>query len=277
VSAQPEAVVRLMDVTKQFGKDGVTALQEVDLEIGPGEFVSLIGPSGCGKSTLLRVVGDLIQPSSGTVEVNGKSAAQARADRDYGIVFQDSVLFEWRTVARNIGLPLELAGWSREKRRERVQEMLDLVELAGFEAHHPWQLSGGMQQRVSIARALSFDPALLLMDEPFGALDEMTRERLNLELLRIWEASRSTVIFVTHSISEAVFLSTRVVVMSPRPGRITGIVDVDLPQPRTTRTREEPRFAELIREVRQTLRAGGGFEVDEEVDEEQLIVAEEGL
>jgi NitT/TauT family transport system ATP-binding protein len=277
MSTQTEAVVRLTDVTKQFGKDGVTALQEVDLEIRPGEFISLIGPSGCGKSTLLRVVGDLIQPSAGRVEVNGKTAAQARADRDYGIVFQDSVLFEWRTVARNIGLPLELAGWSRDKRRERVQEMLDLVELTGFESHHPWQLSGGMQQRVSIARALSFDPALLLMDEPFGALDEMTRERLNLELLRIWEASRSTVIFVTHSISEAVFLSTRVVVMSPRPGRITGIVDVDLPQPRTARTREEPRFAELIREVRQTLRAGGGFEAEEEVDEEQLIVAEEGL
>jgi NitT/TauT family transport system ATP-binding protein len=271
------AVVRLEDVTKQFGKGGVTALQEVDLEIRPGEFVSLIGPSGCGKSTLLRVVGDLIQPSSGTVEVNGKTAARARVDRDYGIVFQDSVLFEWRTVAKNIGLPLELAGWSRERRRERVAEMLELVELTGFESHHPWQLSGGMQQRVSIARALSFSPALLLMDEPFGALDEMTRERLNIELLRIWEASGSTVIFVTHSISEAVFLSTRIVVMSPRPGRITGIVDVDLPQPRTSRTREEPRFAELIRDVRRLLRAGGGFEVDEAVDEEQLIVAEEGL
>jgi NitT/TauT family transport system ATP-binding protein len=274
---EPQAVVRLENVTKQFGKGGVTALQEVDLEIRPGEFVSLIGPSGCGKSTLLRVVGDLIQPSSGTVEVNGKTAARARVDRDYGIVFQDAVLFEWRTVTKNIGLPLELAGWSRERRRERVEEMLELVELTGFESHHPWQLSGGMQQRVSIARALSFSPALLLMDEPFGALDEMTRERLNLELLRIWEASGSTVVFVTHSISEAVFLSTRIVVMSPRPGRITGIVDVDLPQPRTSRTREEPRFAELIRDVRRLLRAGGGFEVDEAVDEEQLIVAEEGL
>ena len=270
-------VVALAGVTKQFGKGGVTALQDVDLEIRPGEFISLIGPSGCGKSTLLRVVGDLIQPTSGTVEVNGKTAARARADRDYGIVFQDSVLFDWRTVAKNIGLPLELAGWSRERRRERVQEMLELVELTGFESHHPWQLSGGMQQRVSIARALSFDPALLLMDEPFGALDEMTRERLNLELLRIWQASGSTVIFVTHSISEAVFLSTRVVVMSPRPGRITGIVDVDLPQPRTGGTREEPRFAELIRDVRRTLRAGGGFEAGEDVDEERLIVAEEGL
>jgi len=273
-----EAVVRLENVTKQFGAAGVTALQDVDLDIGPGEFVSLIGPSGCGKSTLLRIVGDLIQPTTGEVVVNGKSAHQARVDRDYGIVFQDSVLFDWRTVAKNIGLPLELAGWSGGRRRARVQEMLELVELSGFEDHHPWQLSGGMQQRVSIARALSFEPALLLMDEPFGALDEMTRERLNLELLRIWEASGSTVIFVTHSISEAVFLSTRVVVMSPRPGRITGIVDVDLPQPRTTRTREEPRFAELIREVRQTLRAGGGFEADEDDhEEERLIAAEEGL
>ncbi|HZG34834.1 MAG TPA: ABC transporter ATP-binding protein [Gaiellaceae bacterium] len=273
-----EAVVGLKDVSKQFGKGGVTALQEVDLEIRAGEFVSLIGPSGCGKSTLLRVVGDLIQPSSGDVVVNGKTAHQARVDRDYGIVFQDSVLFEWRTVAKNISLPLELAGWSRERRRARVDEMLSLVELSGFEDHHPWQLSGGMQQRVSIARALSFDPALLLMDEPFGALDEMTRERLNLELLRIWEASGSTVIFVTHSIAEAVFLSTRVVVMSPRPGRITGIVEVDLPQPRTIRTREEPRFAELVREVRRALRAGGGFEADEDDhEEERLIAAEEGL
>jgi NitT/TauT family transport system ATP-binding protein len=272
------SVVQLKNVTKQFGKDGVTALQEVDLEIQPGEFISLIGPSGCGKSTLLRVVGDLIQPTSGEVVVNGKSAHQARVDRDYGIVFQDSVLFEWRTVARNIGLPLELAGVGREERKRRVDEMLDLVELTGFESHHPWQLSGGMQQRVSIARALSFDPALLLMDEPFGALDEMTRERLNLELLRIWEASGSTVIFVTHSISEAVFLSTRVVVMSPRPGRITGIVDVDLPQPRTNRTREGPRFAELVREVRRTLRKGGGFEAEEDDHvEERLIAAEEGL
>jgi NitT/TauT family transport system ATP-binding protein len=275
--SEQDAVVRLQEVTKQFGKGGVTALQDVDLEIRAGEFVSLIGPSGCGKSTLLRVVGDLIQPSSGTVEVNGKSAARARADRDYGIVFQDSVLFDWRTVAKNIGLPLELAGWSRERRRERVEEMLGLVELSGFESHHPWQLSGGMQQRVSIARALSFSPPLLLMDEPFGALDEMTRERLNLELLRIWEASGSTVIFVTHSIAEAVFLSTRVIVMSPRPGRITGIVDIDLPQPRTGRTREEPRFADLVRDVRRTLRAGGGFDAEEDVDEEQLIVAEEGL
>ena len=264
MSARPEAVVRLTDVTKQFGKDGVTALQEVDLEIGPGEFVSLIGPSGCGKSTLLRVVGDLIQPTSGTVEVNGKPAARARADRDYGIVFQDAVLYEWRTVAKNIGLPLEMGGWDRRRRQERVQEMLELVELTGFGDHHPWQLSGGMQQRVSIARALSFSPALLLMDEPFGALDEMTRERLNLELLRIWADVGSTVIFVTHSIAEAVFLSTRVVVMSPRPGRITGIVEIDLPQPRANELREEARFAELVRDVRRVLRRAGGLDEHEE-------------
>jgi NitT/TauT family transport system ATP-binding protein len=270
-------VVSLRNVRKQFGQGGVVALEGIDLEVEAGEFASLIGPSGCGKSTLLRVVGDLTDPSAGEVVVNGKPARKARIDRDYGIVFQDAVLYDWRTVAKNIALPLEMLGWDRRRRAERVEEMLELVELSGFAGHHPWQLSGGMQQRVSIARALSFDPALLLMDEPFGALDEMTRERLNLELLRIWQASGSTVIFVTHSISEAVFLSTRVVVMSPRPGRITGIVDVDLPQPRTGRTREEPRFAELIREVRRNLRAGGGFEADEELDEEGLIVAEEGL
>ena len=271
-------VVELKAVTKEFGQGQVRALEGIDLEIRPREFISLIGPSGCGKSTILRIVGDLIQPSGGDVVVNGKSAHQARLDRDYGIVFQDAVLFDWRTVEKNIGLPLEILRWDRRKRSERVQELVDLVELKGFEKHHPWQLSGGMQQRVSIARALSFAPPLLLMDEPFGALDEMTRERLNLELLRIWEQSGSTVIFVTHSISEAVFLSTRVVVMSARPGRIVGIVDVDLPQPRTSETREEPRFAELIRDVRQLLRKGGGFDAHEaEGEEEELIAAEEKL
>jgi NitT/TauT family transport system ATP-binding protein len=249
------SVVAIEGLTKTFGR-GVTALQGIDLEIQPREFISLIGPSGCGKSTLLRIMGDLIQPTSGKVVVNGKSARQARADRDYGIVFQDPVLYDWRTVAKNIALPLELGGWDRRKRNERVREMLELVELTGFESHHPWQLSGGMQQRVSIARALSFEPALLLMDEPFGALDEMTRERLNLELLRIWEQSGSTIVFVTHSIAEAVFLSTRVVVMSPRPGRISALVDVDLPQPRTAVTREEPRFFELVTEVREALHLG---------------------
>jgi len=276
VSEQPN-VVRLQNVSKEFGQGHVRALQDIDLEIRPGEFVSLIGPSGCGKSTLLRIVGDLIQPTGGEVVVNGKSADRARADRDYGIVFQDAVLFDWRTVEKNIGLPLEIMRWERRKRLDRINELLELVELKGFETHHPWQLSGGMQQRVAIARALAFGPPLLLMDEPFGALDEMTRERLNLELLRIWEQSGSTVIFVTHSIAEAVFLSTRVVVMSARPGRIVGVVDVDLPQPRGIETREGPRFAELIREVRRLLRQGGGFQAEEPEDEEQFIAAEEGL
>jgi NitT/TauT family transport system ATP-binding protein len=262
--SQSETVVSLRNVSKTFERTDTTALEGIDLEIGSREFISLIGPSGCGKSTLLRIVGDLIQPSSGEVVVNGKSAHQARLDRDYGIVFQDAVLYEWRTVAKNIGLPLEMGGWDRRRRQDRVREMLELVELTDFGAHHPWQLSGGMQQRVSIARALSFSPALLLMDEPFGALDEMTRERLNAELLGIWNETGSTIIFVTHSIAEAVFLSTRVVVMSPRPGRITGVIEVDLPQPRTNELREEARFAELIRDVRRLLRRGGGLDEHEE-------------
>jgi NitT/TauT family transport system ATP-binding protein len=259
-----EHVVSLRGVSKTFERAGTVALEGIDLEIAPRELVSLIGPSGCGKSTLLRIVGDLVQPSAGEVSVNGKTPHQARSDRDYGMVFQDATLYDWRTVSKNIALPLELSGWSRAARQERVREMLDLVELRAFADHHPWQLSGGMQQRVAIARALSFSPALLLMDEPFGALDEMTRERMNSELLRIWEDTESTVIFVTHSIAEAVFLSTRVVVMSPRPGRITGVVDVDLPYPRTLETREAARYAELVREVRRLLRRGGGLEEHEE-------------
>ena len=255
-----KAVVTARGVSKTFGKGGVTALQDIDLEVGSGEFISLIGPSGCGKSTLLRVIGDLVEPSAGEILVNGKTAHRARLDRDYGIVFQAAVLYDWRTVTKNIALPLELLGWSRARRMERVSDMLKLVELEGFEKHYPWQLSGGMQQRVSIARALSFSPALLLMDEPFGALDEMTRERLNAELLRIWAETVSTVIFVTHSISEAVYLSTRVVVMSPRPGRITSVIPIDLEQPRTFETREDPRFFELVTEVREALHAGGGDE-----------------
>jgi NitT/TauT family transport system ATP-binding protein len=250
-----ETVVALESVTKTFPKGGVTALEEIDLEVGRGEFVSLIGPSGCGKSTLLRVIGDLAPPTAGIVLVNGKPAARARLDRDYGIVFQAAVLYDWRTVAKNIALPLELLKWDRSRRNARVEEMLELVELTGFDKHYPWQLSGGMQQRVAIARALSFSPALLLMDEPFGALDEMTRERLNLELLRLWAETGSTVIFVTHSISEAVFLSTRVVVMSPRPGRVAGVVPIDLEQPRGMLTREDPRFFELVTEVREMLHA----------------------
>jgi len=252
------SVVALERVTKKF--DQTTALQDIDLSIEEREFVSLIGPSGCGKSTLLRIVGDLITPTDGTVVVNGKTAKQARIDRDYGIVFQDAVLYDWRTVAKNVALPLEIAGWPRQKRAERVRAMLELVELTGFGEHRPWQLSGGMQQRVSIARALSFDPALLLMDEPFGALDEMTRERMNMELLRIWEASGSTIVFVTHSIAEAVFVSSRVIVMSPRPGRISDEIVIDLPQPRIAATREDPRFFELVTRVREALHLG--HEVD---------------
>jgi NitT/TauT family transport system ATP-binding protein len=266
-------VVEIRNLTKTFPQGNVTALENIDLVLRPGEFVSLIGPSGCGKSTLLRAIGNLIEPSSGTVSVNGKPASQARADRDYGIVFQDSVLFEWRTVSKNIALPLELLGWDRARRKQRVDEMLELVELGQFASHHPWQLSGGMQQRVSIARALAFEPALLLMDEPFGALDEMTRERLNLELLSIWQQLRSTVVFVTHSISEAVFLSTRVVVMSPRPGRIAGVVDIDLPYPRSVETREAPRFFELVTEVRELLRKRGEHLLPEE---EAALVNDEG-
>jgi len=251
------AAVRLAGVEKAFpvrGGPPTVALSGIDLDIRPGEFVSLIGPSGCGKSTLLRIVGDLIAPTAGTVEVNGKPAHQARLDRDYGMVFQAPVLFDWRTVEGNVRLPLEVMRFSRGERDRRVREMLDLVELGGFLSHYPHQLSGGMQQRVAIARALAFQPALLLMDEPFGALDEMTRERLNAEVLRIWGQTGTTVIFVTHSIPEAVFLSTRVVVMSARPGCITNVVDIDLPQPRTEQTRETERYFEFVTEVRESLR-----------------------
>jgi len=264
------SVVSITGLSKVFGKGGVSALEGIDLQVERGEFVSLIGPSGCGKSTLLRIIGDIIEPTDGDVTVNGKPARRARLDRDYGIVFQAPVLYDWRTVVKNIALPLEMLGWDRAKRAARVREMVELVELSGFEKHHPWQLSVGALPCVSIARALSFSPALLLMDEPFGALDEMTRERLNLELLRIWTETGSTVIFVTHSISEAVFLSTRVVVMSPRPGRVASIVPVDLPQPRTAGSREQPRFFELVTQVRESLHAVGADEV-----EETLSAAEE--
>ncbi len=259
-----DVVVSIKNLSKVFGRGGLTALQDISLEVGRGDFVSLIGPSGCGKSTLLRIVGDIIEPTAGSVTVNGKPARRARLDHDYGIVFQSPVLYDWRTVTKNISLPLEMLGWDRSRRSKRVKQMLELVELESFGNHHPWQLSGGMQQRVSIARAFSFSPALLLMDEPFGALDEMTRERLNMELLQIWAEIGSTVIFVTHSIQEAVFLSTQVAVMSARPGRIASIVPIDLPRPRTAATREEPRFFELVTEVRERLHAAGADEVLEE-------------
>jgi NitT/TauT family transport system ATP-binding protein len=218
--------------------------------------VSLIGPSGCGKSTLLRLIGDLTDASAGSVEVNGKPARKARLDRDYGMVFQSPVLFDWRTVEENVRLPLELFGQDRASQEQRAGEMLELVGLTEFARRHPYELSGGMQQRVAIARALAFSPSLLLMDEPFGALDEMTRERMNSEVLSIWERTGTTVVFVTHSIPEAVFLSSRVAVMSARPGRITRMVEVDLARPRGLDTRESPRYFNLITEVREALRAG---------------------
>ena len=252
-----EPVVLLDSVDKVFG-DGtanqVHALKNIDLSIDRNEFVSLIGPSGCGKSTLLRVIGDLISASSGKVQINGKSTRQARLDREYGMVFQAATLYDWRTVTKNVQLPLELMKYSKEKKEQRTREMLELVELSDFASHYPWQLSGGMQQRVAIARALAFEPSILLMDEPFGALDEMTRERLNLELLDIWRKTNTTVVFVTHSITEAVFLSTRVIVMSARPGRITRDIAIDLPQPRSVETRENAHFFELETQVREALR-----------------------
>ena len=253
-------VVSVAGVNKVFETSGgrTVALEGIDLAIQPGEFVSLIGPSGCGKSTLLRVIGDLTAPTSGTVTVNGKTAQQARKDRDYGIVFQAPVLFDWRSVQANVALPLEVKGVSGNDRRRRVEAMLQLVELGDFARHYPYQLSGGMQQRVSIARALALEPSILLMDEPFGALDEMTRERMNAEVQRIWQQTGTTVVFVTHSIPEAVFLSSKVVVMSPRPGRIVRVIDIDLPRPRTDDTRETPRYFELITEVRETLRGRRG-------------------
>jgi NitT/TauT family transport system ATP-binding protein len=248
--------IEAVGVGRIFESPGGTteALRDLSFGVDGGEFISIIGPSGCGKSTLLRIVGDLVEPSAGRIRVNGKTARQARLDRDYGIVFQAPVLYDWRTVIENVRLPLELAGRSLEERRERPRALLRLVGLEGFRDHYPWQLSGGMQQRVSIARALALHPSILLMDEPFGALDEMTRERLNLELLQVWSETGATALFVTHSIAEAVFLSTRVVVMSPRPGTIDRIVSIDLPRPRLDKVRGEPRFFELVTAVRESLR-----------------------
>ncbi|BDP44367.1 sulfonate ABC transporter ATP-binding lipoprotein (plasmid) [Deinococcus aetherius] len=252
-----EPIVSIRDLQMVFPHPGgqTVALQDANLNIGRGEFISLIGPSGCGKTTLLRLLADLVQPTAGTILIGGQPPGQARRERQYGYVFQAPALLEWRTVLSNVLLPLEVMNVPGD-RVARAREMLNLVGLAGFERRYPWQLSGGMQQRVSIARALAFDPPLLFMDEPFGALDEITREHLNLELLRLWRETGKTVIFVTHSISEAVFLSTRVVVMTARPGKIEGVVDVDLPQPRGDDTRELPRFFELMTQVRELLRKG---------------------
>jgi NitT/TauT family transport system ATP-binding protein len=247
--------IALQNVSMTFGgAQAIQALQDVSLAINPGELVSLIGPSGCGKSTLLRLIGDLLAPTQGSISVNGKSPRQARLSREYGIVFQQPVLYEWRTVMQNVQLPLEVMRVASSERRKRATELLELVGLQDFAERYPWELSGGMQQRVSIARALSFRPSVLLMDEPFGALDEMTRERLNRELLAIWSETGTTIVFVTHSVAEAVFLSDRIVVMSPRPGRIEAIVDVELPRPRDAETRDAPAFFSLVAEVRRHLR-----------------------
>lgn len=258
MATQQDTVISIQNLNKIFrSADGneVQALKDINLDVKQGEFISLIGPSGCGKSTLLRLIANLIEPSNGQLVVNGHSAEQARLKREYGFIFQSATLYEWRTVIKNVQLPLEVMNYSRRERDERARKMLELVELGDFANHYPRQLSGGMQQRVSIARALAFEPNLLLMDEPFGALDEMTRERLNNELLDIWEKIPSmTVLFVTHNISEAVYLSSRVVVMSARPGQVMDIVNIDLPRPRTADTMDSEQYFHYINEVRHLLR-----------------------
>ncbi|MFZ4510779.1 MAG: ABC transporter ATP-binding protein [Candidatus Nanopelagicales bacterium] len=251
-----EFAVHAEGVWKVFNEGAaneVTALSDVSLDVRKGEFVSLIGPSGCGKSTLLRVIADLTSASRGAIEVAGMTPQKAREDHQYGIAFQQAALLDWRTVRRNVELPLELAGWDKAKRKARALELLDMVQLHDFAESRPWELSGGMQQRVAIARSLATDPEILLMDEPFGALDEMTRERMQNELLRIAGATSTSVIFVTHSIPEAVYLSNRVVVMSPRPGRITHVIDVPLGD-RNEDTRESDAFFEAVTAVREALR-----------------------
>ncbi len=238
----------------------VEALSNIDLTVERGEFVSFIGPSGCGKTTLLRVIADLERPTGGAITVNGVSPEEARLARAYGYVFQAAALYPWRTIARNVALPLEIMGLSRAERDRRVADNLALVDLSGFERKYPWQLSGGMQQRASIARALAVEPDLLLMDEPFGALDEIVRDHLNEKLLRLWDRTKKTVVFVTHSIPEAVFLSTKIVVMSPRPGRVTDIIDCGFPRDRTLDIRETPEFLAIAARVRAGLRAGHSYE-----------------
>jgi len=257
VSTGGGTVLEVRNVGKTYGsgKKATHAIADVSFSVDDREFVCVVGPSGCGKTTLLKCVGGLLRPSQGEVLLRGKRVTAP--PEEMALVFQEygRSLMPWASVRNNVQLPLRHKRLGRSARRALVEEALEAVGLTRFSDHYPWQLSGGMQQRVSIARALSFDPPLLLMDEPFGALDEMTRERMNMELLRIWQESGSTIVFVTHSIAEAVFLSTRVVVLSPRPGRITGIVDIDLPQPRNTDTREQERFFELVTEVREMLHA----------------------
>jgi NitT/TauT family transport system ATP-binding protein len=254
------AVIEARDLSLTFQTaDGpVFALSKVGLTVEEGEFVSFIGPSGCGKTTLLRAIADLEKTSSGTLTVNGMSAEQARLARSYGYVFQAPALYPWRNVERNVALPLEIMGLDNVA--GRVQRNLDLVNLTGFEKKFPWQLSGGMQQRVSIARALAFDPKLLLMDEPFGALDEIVRDKLNQQLLELWDRTQKTVVFVTHSIPEAVFLSTKIVVMSPRPGRIIDVIETKFPRQRNLDIRETPAFLKIAQRVREGLKAGHSYE-----------------
>jgi NitT/TauT family transport system ATP-binding protein len=257
---RPVVEARGLSLTFTTADGPVYALSDVDLTVGDGEFVSLIGPSGCGKTTLLRVIADLERPTGGTITVNGVAPEAARLRRDYGYVFQAPALYPWRTIEGNVTLPLEIMGLSRAERRARARAQLDLVNLSGFERKFPWQLSGGMQQRASIARALSFDPKLLLMDEPFGALDEIVRDHLNEQLLKLWAKTKKTVVFVTHSIPEAVFLSTRVVVMSPRPGRIIDVIDCDFGPDRSLEIRETPEFLKVAHRVREGLRAGHSYD-----------------
>lgn len=251
-------IIELERVSKVYrsGSGQVVALADLSLSVAAGEFIALIGPSGCGKSTMLRLIADLEQPSSGTVRVNAKTPRQARLDRDYSMVFQAPVLYEWRTVRQNVELPLEIMGYPPAERRERAMRLLRLVGLGEFGEAYPHQLSGGMQQRAALARALSVEPSILLMDEPFGALDEITRERMQTELLRLWFHAdpRPAVIFVTHSISEAVFLADRVAVMSPRPGRVRCVIPIALPRPRPVTTRETTAFFHLVTTVREALR-----------------------
>ncbi len=252
--------IKGLSLTFETNDGPVHALSDIDLSINRGEFVSFIGPSGCGKTTLLRAVADLEQPTGGKLEVNGVSAEQARLNRDYGYVFQAPALYPWRTIAGNISLPLEVMGIPKSERLDRIAKNLELVNLSGFEKKFPWQLSGGMQQRASIARALSFDPELLLMDEPFGALDEIVRDHLNEQLLRLWDKTNKTVLFVTHSIPEAVFLSSKIVVMSPRPGRIYDVIDCNLPRDRGLDIRETPEFLKIAHRVREGLKEGHSYD-----------------
>ncbi|HEY4202039.1 MAG TPA: ABC transporter ATP-binding protein [Devosiaceae bacterium] len=257
------SVVSAQSLSLTFStNDGpVNALSDVTLDIGKGEFVSFIGPSGCGKTTFLRTIADLEQPTSGTLSINGMTPRRARESRAYGYVFQAPALFPWRTIEANVALPLEVMSYSAAERAQRIRRTLDLVNLTGFEHKYPWQLSGGMQQRASIARALAFDADLLLMDEPFGALDEIVRDHLNSELLKLWAATQKTICFVTHSIPEAVYLSTKIVVMSPRPGRVTDVIQSTLPHDRPLEIRETPEFLAIAHRVRDGLRAGHSYEV----------------